>query len=158
LDYLIGGWQVNSTTTWQSGLSFTPTVSGANCSVNAGPCRPDLVGDPSVSNPNRNQWFQGGIGPGTPWAKAPDGEFGNAERGSLRGPSFFQSDLSLFKKFRLTENTKVEFRAEAFNIFNHVNLGLPTAQVDDANVGRITSLQFPNARMRQWQFGARLVF
>ena len=158
LDYLIGGWQLNSTTTWQSGLSFTPTVSGANCSVNAGPCRPDLVGDPNVDSPNRNQWFQGGVGPGSPWAKAPDGEFGNAERGSLRGPSFFQSDLSIFKKFSLRENMRVEFRAEAFNIFNHVNLGLPTAQVDDANAGRITSLQFPNARMRQFQFGARLVF
>src|SRR4029078_1935940 len=64
-DYAIGGWQLNSTTTWQIGLSFTPTVSGANCSVNSGPCRPDLIGDPSVSDRDQNQWFQGGIGPGT---------------------------------------------------------------------------------------------
>jgi hypothetical protein len=158
LDYVIGGWQVNSTTSWQSGLPFTPTVSGTNCSVNAGPCRPDRVGNPDVSSPDRNQWFQGGVGSDSPWAKAAAGEFGNAKRGSLRGPSFFQSDLSVFKKFGLTENVRVEFRAEAFNIFNHVNLGLPNSQVDDVNAGKITGLQFPNAKMRQWQFGARLVF
>ena len=157
-DYVVGGWQVNSTTTWQSGLSFTPTVSGANCSVNSGPCRPDLIGDPSVSNQDQNQWFQGGIGPGTPWAKAAEGQFGNAERGSLRGPAFFQTDLSIFKNFRITENVKAEFRAEVFNLFNNVNLGLPTSEVDNPNAGRITGLQFPNARMRQWQFGARIKF
>ena len=157
-DYAIGGWQVNSTTTWQSGLSFTPTVSGANCSVNSGPCRPDLTGDPSVSDRNQDQWFQGGIGPGTPWAKAAEGQFGNAKRGSLRGPQFFQTDLSIFKNFRITETVKAEFRAEVFNLFNHVNLGLPTTEVDNPNAGRITGLQFPNARMRQWQFGARIKF
>ena len=157
-DYAIGGWQLNSTTTWQSGLAFTPTVSGANCSVNSGPCRPDLIGDPDVSDQNRNQWFQGGIGPGTPWAKAAEGQFGNAKRGSLRGPTFFQTDLSIFKNFRITETVKAEFRAEVFNLFNHVNLGLPTTEVDNPNAGRITGLQFPNARMRQWQFGARIKF
>ena len=157
-DYAIGGWQLNSTTTWQSGLAFTPTVSGANCSVNSGPCRPDLIGDPEVSDQNQDQWFQGGIGPGTPWAKAADGQFGNAKRGSLRGPTFFQTDLSIFKNFRITETVKAEFRAEVFNLFNHVNLGLPTTEVDNPNAGRITGLQFPNARMRQWQFGARIKF
>lgn len=158
LDYVVGGWQVNSTTSWQSGLPFTPTVSGANCSVNSGPCRPDLIGDPDVSDQNQNQWFQGGIGPGTPWAKAADGQFGNAKRGSLRGPAFFQTDLSIFKNFRITETVKAEFRAEVFNLFNNVNLGLPTTEVDNPNAGRITGLQFPNARMRQWQFGARIKF
>ena len=157
-DYAIGGWQLNSTTSWQSGLPFTPTVSGANCSVNSGPCRPDLIGDPSVSDQDRNQWFQGGIGPGTPWAKAADGQFGNAKRGSLRGPAFFQTDMSIFKNFRITETVKAEFRAEVFNLFNNVNLGLPTTEVDNPNAGRITGLQFPNARMRQWQFGARIKF
>jgi hypothetical protein len=157
LDYLVGGWQLNSTTSWQSGLPFTPTLSSCP-GTNAGPCRPNLVGDPTADNQSRNQWFVGGVGAGTPWEVPGQGQFGNAGRNSLRGPSFWQSDLSLFKKFGLTESTRVEFRAEAFNIFNHVNLGLPNSQVNDANAGRITSLQFPNARMRQWQFGARLLF
>lgn len=158
LDWIVGGWQVNSVMTWMSGLPFTPTVSGANCSVNAGPCRPDLVGDPDPGDRDQNRWFIGGIGPGTPWARAAEGQFGNAGRNSLRGPSFFQTDLSVFKNFRITESTKLEFRAEAFNIFNNVNLGQPNTEVDSANVGTITSLAPNIGRMRQWQFGLRFTF
>jgi outer membrane receptor protein involved in Fe transport len=157
-DLVLGGWQINSVTTWLSGLPFTPTASGANCSVNSGPCRPDRVGDPDVDNKNRNHWFRGGIGSGTPWAKAAAGSFGDAGRNSLRGPGFLQTDLSLFKNFRLTESAKLEFRAEAFNIFNKVNLGQPNDQVDSADVGRITSLAPQSGRMRQWQFGLRFSF
>ncbi|HET9533557.1 MAG TPA: TonB-dependent receptor, partial [Blastocatellia bacterium] len=158
VDAIIGGWQLNSITTWMSGLPFTPTVSGANCSVNAGPCRPDRIGDPDPGDRDQDQWFLGGIGPGTPWARAATGQFGNAGRNSLRGPTFFQTDLSLFKNFRITEGTKLEFRAEAFNIFNKVNLGQPNTEVDSADVGRITSLAPNIGRMRQWQFGLRFTF
>jgi hypothetical protein len=158
VDTIIGGWQINSITTWMSGLPFTPSVSGANCSVNAGPCRPDRIGDPDPGDRDQNQWFAGGIGPGTPWAKAAEGQFGNAGRNSLRGPTFLQTDFSLFKNFRLSEGTKLEFRAEAFNIFNKVNLGQPNSEVDSANVGQITSLAPNIGRMRQWQFGLRLTF
>ncbi len=157
VDAFIGGWQLNSITTWMSGLPFTPGVSGANCSVNAGPCRPDRIGDPETGG-DQNRWFTGGIGPGTPWAKAADGQFGNAGRNSLRGPTFLQTDLSLFKNFRVTEGTKLEFRAEAFNIFNKVNLGQPNSEVDSADVGKITSLAPNIGRMRQWQFGIRFTF
>jgi outer membrane receptor protein involved in Fe transport len=158
VDFIIGGWQLNSITTWMSGLPFTPSVSGANCSVNAGPCRPDRVGDPDPGDRDQNRWFLGGIGPGTPWARAATGQFGNAGRNSLRGPTFLQTDLSLFKNFRITEGSKLEFRAEAFNIFNKVNLGQPNSEVDSADVGRITSLAPNIGRMRQWQFGLRYTF
>ncbi len=51
-----------------------------------------------------------------------------------RGPAFFQSDLGLHKQFPLwNETTRLEFRAEAFNLFNHTNFGLP-----DLNVSNIT--------------------
>jgi hypothetical protein len=100
-----------------------------------------------------------GIGPGSPWAKAPDGQFGNAGRNTLRGPSFFQTDLSVFKKFKITEATNLEFRAEGFNIFNHVNLGLPDSCVDcnPRTAGKIFGLA-GGAQMRQFQFGMRLSF
>lgn len=158
VDLILGGWQVNSVTNWLSGLPFTPSVSGANCSVNSGPCRPDLVGDPDLDNRDRSRWFEGGIGPGTPWAKAAEGQFGNAGRNSLRGPTFFQTDLSIFKNFAIGENVRLEFRAEAFNVFNRVNLGQPITEVDNPNAGRIESLAPQSGRMRQWQFGARLKF
>jgi hypothetical protein len=156
LDFLLGGWQINSSTTWQSGLPFTPTLSSCP-GTNAGPCRPNRIGDPDTGQ-SRDRWFTGGVGAGTPWEVPGANQFGNAGRNSLRGPSFWQTDLSIFKYFRMTETTKLEFRAESFNIFNHVNLGLPISQVDSPDAGRITSTQFPQARQRQWQFGGRLVF
>jgi hypothetical protein len=142
-----------------SGLAFTPSVSGANCSVNSGPCRPDLVGDPDVDNPSQFGWFAVGIGGGSPWAKAAPGLFGNVGRNTLRGPSFFNSDLSLFKNFRITEGQKLEFRAEIFNLFNKVNLGNPDSCVDcnPATAGRIFGLA-AGSRMRNVQFGLRYTF
>jgi hypothetical protein len=160
VDLLLGGWQLNSITTWMSGLPFTPVVSfGENCSVNAGPCRPDRVGDPNLDHRSRDGWFAVGIGPGTPWAKAALGKHGNAGRDSLRGPTFFQTDLSVFKNFKITEGRYLEFRAEGFNIFNRVNLGLPDACVDcnPETAGKIFSLA-GGAQMRQFQFGMRLSF
>jgi outer membrane receptor protein involved in Fe transport len=159
VDLILGAWQLNTITTWMSGLPFTPTVSGENCSVNAGPCRPNRIGDSNLSNRSRDGWFAVGIGPGSPWAKAPDGQFGNAGRNTLRGPSFFQTDLSVFKKFKITEATNLEFRAEGFNIFNHVNLGLPDSCVDcnPGTAGKIFGLA-GGAQMRQFQFGMRLSF
>jgi len=160
VDLLFGGWQLNTITTWMSGLPFTPTVSfGANCSVNAGPCRPDRVGDPDLDHRNRDSWFGVGIGLGTPWAKAAAGKHGNAGRNSLRGPSFFQTDLSIFKNFRITEGTRLTFRAEGFNIVNKVNLGQPDSCVDcnPATAGKIFNLA-GGAQMRQFQFGVRVSF
>jgi hypothetical protein len=159
-DLLFGGWQLNTITTWMSGLPFTPTLSfGANCSVNSGPCRPDRVGDPDRDQRSRDGWFAVGIGAGTPWAQAALGKHGNAGRNSLRGPSFFQTDLSVFKNFKITEGTNLEFRAEGFNIFNQVNLGLPDSCVDcnPGTAGKIFSLA-GGAQMRQFQFGMRLSF
>jgi hypothetical protein len=158
VDLLFGGWQLNTITTWMSGLPFTP-VSFQNCSVNAGPCRPDRVGDPDLDNRSRDGWFAVGIGPGTPWAQAALGKHGNAGRNSLRGPSFFQTDLSMFKNFRITEGTRLAFRAEGFNIFNKVNLGLPDSCVacNPATAGKIFSLA-GGAQMRQFQFALRLSF
>ncbi|HEV8483858.1 MAG TPA: TonB-dependent receptor [Blastocatellia bacterium] len=157
VDLILGGWQLNTVSTWASGLPFTPGVSGANCSVNSGPCRPDLTGDPDGDKTQFN-WFKVGIGPGTPWAKAASGQFGNVGRNTLRGPHYFNTDASLFKKFQVSETKKLEFRIEAFNLFNHVNLGQPDSCVDcGSNAGHINGLA-PGAQMRQFQFGLRFAF
>lgn len=157
LDYIFGGWQLNSTSTWQSGLPFTPTLSSCP-GTNAGPCRPNRIGDPNAGNRDRDHWFIGGVGPGTPWEVPGPNQFGNAGRNSLRGPSYWQVDVSFFKDFPIREGMKLEFRAESFNFFNHVNLGLPNSTVDNPDVGKITSTQAPGSRQRQWQFGMRFVF
>ena len=159
-DLLVGGWQISSSTVISSGLAFTANVSGTNCSVNSGPCRPDQTSnDVYPDNQTRDQWYIPGIGPGTPWAKAPDGQFGNVGSNTLRGPAFWQANIAVFKKFRITEGTNLEFRAEGYNIFNHVNLGQPRDCVDcnPAEAGKIFNLA-SGAQMRNFQFGLRFLF
>ena len=61
------------------------------------------------------------------------GTFGNVSRGSLRGPRLISFDTSLFKKFTINERLNLQFRAEAFNIFNHTNFSHPNQIVFSGN-------------------------
>jgi len=65
--------------------------------------------------------------------------FGNAGRGSLRGPAFHDVDFSVFKSFKFQENKQVQLRAEIFNLFNTPQFALPNNVVDTSNAGQITS-------------------
>jgi hypothetical protein len=164
VDLILGGWEFNTVSTWASGLPFTPSVRGENCSVNSGPCRPDLVGDPDGDRTQLNWFAVAQFDPvtkkitGGPWAKAAPGLFGNVGRNTLRGPHYFNTDASLFKKFQISETKKLEFRIESFNLFNHVNLGQPDGCVDcGSNAGHINGLA-SGAQMRQFQFGLRFIY
>jgi hypothetical protein len=68
------------------------------------------------------------------------GQFGDAVREPIHLPGLNQVDFGAFKNFRFFEAHEVQFRAEFFNFFNHVNLGAPGLDIrDPANFGRITS-------------------
>jgi hypothetical protein len=82
------------------------------------------------------------------------GTFGNSGRNNLRGPRYFNTDIALIKDTRILENTSLEFRAEAFNIFNNVNFNNPNTNRSAAQFGRITSAQDP----RILQLALKLVF
>ena len=60
------------------------------------------------------------------------GTFGNLPRNALRGPIFRQFDLTLSKRFRLTERANVQFRTEIFNLFNTTNFANPSATLNNA--------------------------
>jgi hypothetical protein len=117
-DYLVGGWQFNSNTTIESGLPFNVGFDTSGIS-DTGPNRPDIVGDPQTGG-SRNHFFDP-----TVFAKPAVGTFGNLPRNDLRGPNYWRTDASLFKKFRFTESKELEFRIEVVNLFNHVNLDQP---------------------------------
>ena len=160
-DYLIGGWQVNAVTNWSSGLPFSPSYNECGNDRDTGPCRPDIVGNVE-SGISKNGWFTISSGPlatnGTtsgPWRRPQVGQFGTAGRNSLYGPRFFNTDMSLFKNFVITERVRGQFRFEAFNFFNHVNLGTPSNCVDCSDGGKITSTAAP---LRQLQFGLKFGF
>ena len=73
-------------------------------------------------------------------------------------PRQVQQDLSLGKDFKISESKKINIRAEAFNAWNHTNLGNPNGDVSDVDhAGQITSLA-PYVQMRRLQFGFRFEF
>ncbi len=174
---VLGGWQLASIWAWESGYPFTPSYTNCGSDEDTGPCRPNLVGDPSVADPGIHGWYAvatpGTSGPGClatanptpqlnangctrgPWSRPAPGTFGNVARDSFFGPHFFNVDASLSKQFHISEKLNAQFRAELFNAFNHVNLGQPNATVDSPTAGTITGLQ-GLAQMRKWQFGLRL--
>ena len=83
--------------------------------------------------------------------------FGNAGRNSLIGPGQNVLDFSLRKEFAITEQQRIEFRAEFFNALNHPNFAQPDNFIDDGPgvAGTITSVAIP---MRQIQFGLKYRF
>jgi hypothetical protein len=140
---LIGGWQLNAILTAYSGQAFTPMLSFDPTNTGSGAPRPDAIGNPynfsaatAVGCPSNAQsiecWYNPmaytipAVAPGQNFAT----EFGNAGRGTLRGPATVNTDLSLFKVFKIRENDSLEFRVEAFNVFNHPEFGLPNQDVD----------------------------
>jgi hypothetical protein len=115
----LGGWQLSGITTWQTGTPFS-AVNNYAYSDNAGVANgigtgsyPDLVSDP-----NRGI-ASGYVGNPTAFAPPRGLTYGNAGRNLLRNSSWFNFDMALFKRFAISERTGFEFRAEAFNIFNH---------------------------------------
>ena len=82
------------------------------------------------------------------------GENGNLPRNAYRGPGYIDVSLSLTKKFRVQQRWSGEFRLDAFNAFNRVNLADPTMDLSSTNFGKVTSQLAPLA----FQIGTRLRF
>ena len=154
-DAVVGGWALSGVFNFESGLPFTPYNLGSPGNLNS-PIydRPNLVGDPHVSHPNRNEWYNPAA-----YAEPAQYTFGDAGRNSLMGPGYGEVDLSLTKTFAITEKTHVDLKWDAFNALNRVNLATPTcsgaAFVDYVNAGQICSIVDFRRRM---QIGAHLTF
>ncbi len=151
LDLLLGGWNFSGISTFESGLPFTPILYDApNLYADFNSVRPDMVGNPHVSNPSANLWFD-------PAAFVPPqgvGRNGYVRRNSFRGPRFNNLDLSLGKVFTVAEGKTLEFKWETYNAANHVNLANPNTNIQGNDPGMITSA----ASMRQMQFGLHFRF
>lgn len=150
---IVGGWRVEGITSLRSGYWLTPTdivdVS------NAGGSRPDVIGDPnnrdhSSQTDALNQWFNTSA-----FQRAPQFTFGNAGVGIIEGPGFANFDLALHKQFSFKERMGLQLRFEAFNAFNHTNLGNPSTAFGAANFGQISGIV---GSARSLQFGARFDF
>jgi hypothetical protein len=69
----------------------------------------------------------------------PLGQVGNAMRRYFVGPGLYNFDLALLKDTKITEGVSAQFRAEAFNVFNHAQFNNPDGNVDDTEFGFVTS-------------------
>jgi len=154
-DAVVGGWRLSGLFNFEGGQYFTPYNLNSPAILNS-PIfdRPNLVGDPHVSHPNRNLWYN-------PKAYGDPAQFtfGNAGRNSLLGPGYGEVDLSLTKSFSITERAHLDFKWDVFNALNRVNLANPTcagaAFVDISDAGQICSIVDFRRRM---QLGVHLTF
>ncbi|MEO8125905.1 MAG: hypothetical protein ABI822_02375 [Bryobacteraceae bacterium] len=165
--YLIGGWQMNGIVSIASGFPINITQSSGDLSLPNGQVRPDLVGNPNLSNPNRKLWFDPSAFQRVTCqiASRPDlCHLGSTGYNTVRGPGERRVDFSMFKNFALTERFKVQFRWEAFNATNTPWFGDPggisfsnSNQItpNGSRDGEIRSIRNP---MRRMQFGLKLFF
>jgi hypothetical protein len=181
---LIEGWELSGITARQSGVPFSATTAFRPDNPNAvwrpGQLRPDLI--PGMSNNPISGVTAGctvgtaavpaGLKLGTPdlyfdpcaFSNPQRGFYGNLGRNTLTGPGLFNVDFSLQKNTAITEKTRLQFRAEFFNILNHPNFSTPSAGIFDTRgnlfpaVLKRQQITTTVTRPRQIQLALKLVF
>jgi hypothetical protein len=192
MDLIIGGWQISNTTNWSGGLPWTATAGECGSINDTGPCLPNMSGSFSVGagsfDPSTHsvRYFTpvpalaypaAALTVGTnacTLARPTSGAFslpacgtnGNVGRNTFRGPHYFGDDMSLAKNFKVTERVSMQFRMDAFNVFNHPVLGFSSQDygatggtcIDcSGNNGLIRDIE-NGTTMRELQFGLKLMF
>jgi hypothetical protein len=147
LDYVIGGWKTSGIITLRSGIPFTVYSGNDNSLSGIGKDHADSV---PGQNPNLdtsrstaakvNEYFNTAA-----FHQNALGTFGNVGRNTLRGPGYSDVDFSITKSFPLGRESAghLDFRGEAFNLFNHANLGSPDRTQLDSTFGAILSATDP---------------
>jgi len=174
-----GGWEYSGVTQFWSGSPClsgdSPTDYGCDLSSSGnlgnggfGHIWPDYIGGQIKTPHNHNEpagqnpmWYNPAV-----FASPAPGSYGDFHRNSIYGPGILNFNMSLFKNFNFTENTRIQLRFEAYNVFNHtqwgnVNVGLsaptsgtPFSGANAGSSGQITSARDP----RQLQFGGKFYF
>ncbi len=159
---VLGGWELSGIIAYDGGLPLTVDSgsnidrSGQGMIVNDWAAwqalYPDMTCNPNSGADHKlTSWFNTSC-----FAEVPDGQLrgGNERRGQVRGPGFGRWDLSVFKNFKFTERTQLQFRAEAFNVWNHTNFSGVDTGLGGEQFGQVTSTRDP----RNVQFGLKLLF
>ena len=157
----MGGWQVSGVVSLVSGNPLNITEGGISYDGVAGTGnitntlpnsnnRPNVNG--SVNTPHTvNSWFGSSA-----FAPTLAGEFGNFPRNSVYGPGRQNWNIAVFKSFVFSESrgSRLEFRAETFNTFNHTQFKDVSTTFSSSNFGSVTSAHDP----REIQLGMKLIF
>jgi Carboxypeptidase regulatory-like domain len=152
---IFGGWQTQGIFTAQSGLPLV--ITGANNNLAT---RPNSTGQSAkLSNPTQYAWFNTSV-----FVNPPSYTYGNLGRTlpDVVGPGTINIDMSLIKNIHIWERVSLQIRAEAINMTNHVNLGMPSTGFSPGANGLNSSSTFGTitsaAAARVLQFGAKVVF
>ena len=156
----LGGWQTSGILAVASGLwSFNPSSSslgtdpaglGILAAGSGATPRADFVCDPNANAPHTiAKWFNTSC-----LADVPKGVIrpGDAPRNGIRGPGYQRWDLSMFKNFHMTERTKMQFRFETFNTFNHTNWSSINSALGSAGYGTVTGARDPRVAQLALKF------
>jgi Carboxypeptidase regulatory-like domain/TonB dependent receptor len=159
-DYIVGNWALTGIVTFTSGLNYNISESGNAANTwapgGSGYNRPDQVGSPSLSNRSIHEWFNTSAYQFTaPYT------FGDTPRNSLRGQPYKNADLALLRSFPIGESRSLQFRVDAFNIFNHPTFANPDSRLGDSTFGTVLSNGGPlgsgtRSVERQLQFALKL--
>ena len=161
---LLGGWEYSAIESFSTGTPLNVT-NGTTYGDNAGVGNavgtgsyPDLVGSPNANVPPPSAVTSSsyaGYFYNPAAFTAPTGlTFGNIGRNYLRNPHRINFDMALFKHFAIHESMAFEFRAEAFNIFNHTEWNGPDGTLGDSAFMEISSAHLA----RVLQLGAKFIF
>jgi hypothetical protein len=155
---VLGGWEASNILTLESGQPMTAVLSTALSGTGSnGTDRPDLIANPNLPAGQRDpsRWFNTAALVPPPLFFDAQGAFsipGNEGRNVITGPGLAHWDLSLARRFPVTEHSGLTFRADFFNLTNHPNFDRPGLIVGTSNFGRIGSAE----NSREIQLALRL--
>ncbi len=148
LNHIIGGWQLTSiidvATDYPMGISYgsqAPSWQGGRMDFNPNAkitSKTNDIGKEGRDAQGRVTYFTLDDWAGI-FQPAKLGTVGTVPPNWLRGPGFWLVDMSALKNFQIAEGKELQFRAEFFNVFNNVNFGNPTTNLESASFGQITS-------------------
>jgi len=149
-----GGWQLNSFFTFQSGAPFTVTL-GSDPTGSGNPIRPNLNTNLDLSSMTISEILAAG-GAKLFRELSPGQRVGNAGRNILRSDGLNLVDFGIIKNTRLSENVRIQFRADMFNSFNSRNFGIPNGAINSG--ANFLNQWATNGGNRRIVLGARLAF
>jgi hypothetical protein len=172
IDEVVGGWKLSTALVSYSG--FPETITGGSSNSNSyGVGRVNQYRKLKIVSRSNAHWFGTdpsatdhcgqdnngkAINDGTCAFGIPSNNtFGSETNGAVRGPGFFNTDLSAFKDFHTFREEMIGFRFDAFNAFNIVSYGNPDTGINDSNFGNV-SLQTPRSTERHLQFSLHYDF
>lgn len=155
LNYVVGGWSLNTFGVIQSGYPLNVTQTNNNSVIGASVQRPNATGISPVTSGSTDDRLSDWLNPAA-FTSAPAYTFGDTSRFlNVRGPGLFNFDVSIFKSFSIKERVKAQFRAEALNATNTPYFSTPNTNISSSSFGVITSqANYP----RMIQLGIRITF